>query len=59
MQQERFQEGGTIPGTRSYHYFQPMKTGFGMKYKRMSEDPECSGEMLFIQHETGIDLTDL
>ena len=55
IQEERFEKGKTIPGTRSYHYFQPMKTGIGIKYKWTSEDPEFSGEILFEQPIETID----
>ena len=39
---ERFASGRTIPGTRSYHFLQPISTSV-IQYKRTAKDPSFAG----------------
>lgn len=55
-QKARFEIGKTIPGTRSYHYFQPTDNKV-IKYKRTSINPAFEGEHSFnIEPEIQIDI---
>ncbi len=42
----RFENGKTIPGTRSYHHFSPLSEG-EVSYKRVSEDEAEAGKFKF------------
>ena len=39
---ERFSCGSTVPGTRSFHYFEPVEP-YKITYKRTAEDESFSG----------------
>ena len=38
LQEQRFTEGRTVPGTRNYHYIEQLADAFGVQCKRTSED---------------------
>ena len=40
--EDRFALGSTVPGTRSFHYFEPIGP-YEIAYKRTSEDDSFSG----------------
>ena len=46
-QEERFKEGTTVPGTRSYHYYEPVPHKMSVKYRTVNEDIEYCGEAVF------------
>ena len=37
-QEQRFKEGSTVPGTRSYHFYEPVPNKMAVKFKRVNED---------------------
>ena len=46
-QEERFKEGKTVPGTRSYHFYEPFLKERAVKFKRVNEDSEYCGKAVF------------
>ena len=42
-QEERFKEGKTVPGTRSYHFYEPVLNKMVVKFERVNEDSEYCG----------------
>lgn len=62
LQETRFEMGRTVPGTRGYHYLEPLSDGLKIRYKRTSHDPEFTGTFCFQEpiHELkGIKFADL
>ena len=47
LQRQRYMLGQTVPGTRSYHHFKPLQDGFGVQFKRLSQDDQVSGVFYF------------
>eukprot|EP00795_Rhopilema_esculentum_P002703 gene2703-915_t len=46
--EKRYKEGSTVPGTRSYHFYEPVPNReMAVRYKRVSEDNEYCGEYAF------------
>ena len=43
-QEERFKESHTVPGTCSYHFYEPVPNKVAVKFKRVNED---FGEVVF------------
>ena len=60
VQEERFKIGRTVPGTRGYHFFEPL-TANQLRYKKTSYDPQFTGTFSFQELEmlTCVALTDL
>ena len=46
--EKRYKEGSTVPGTPSYHFYEPVPyREMAVRYKRVSEDNEYCGEYAF------------
>ena len=46
-QGERFKEGKTVPGSRSHHFYEPVFNKMAVKFKRVNEESEYCGEVVF------------
>ena len=45
--QRHQEERLAVPGTRSYHFYEPVLNKMAVKFKRVNEDSGCCGEALF------------
>lgn len=54
----RFENGKTIPGTRSYHHFFPLSEG-KISYKRVSDDEAAAGTFTFFDNVTAEQVSDV
>ena len=50
---ERFNQGGTIPGTRSFHFFSPISST-SVGYKKLCEDDSFYGTFSFADNQEAI-----